>query len=125
MPITIQQNIDIEITPEQLAAIFCEMDDVEQSRFFNHMGKETTTWKVPFEFQLAAIQSCERLDEGGKRVLTTMAEFFQRIDPTLLIAACQTVVNTYTGDGFEGMRERDIVFNETCKTALAKMTNQW
>lgn len=118
MAITIQQNIDIELTAEQLAAIFCEMSDVEQSRFFNHIGKTTTQWKNPLEFQLAAIQGGETLNDDGKRVLTTMSQMFATHDIVALLDACQTVVNGYETDGFEGMRERDIVFNETCKKAL-------
>jgi hypothetical protein len=39
-----------------------------------------------------------------------------------LLEACMQVVNDYETDGMEGMRNRDKIFYEICKSAIKKAT---
>lgn len=121
MPIKIQQTIDIELKPYQLAEIFADMNDDEQCVFFNRLGAIAKQWQNPIEFQLAAIMACDRLDDDGKRVLNVMSQMFATYDADKLLDACQTVVSGYETDGMEGMNERDKMFFEKCKSAIKKI----
>jgi len=40
-------DIDIKITPVQLAEAFCEMYDEDQAQFFIECARIASTWKVP------------------------------------------------------------------------------
>lgn len=125
MKVKLQQVLEFEMTPQQLANIFCEMNDREQADFFNGIGKNAKSWLQPLESQLFAIRHCPDLNEDGKRVLTAISQMFGTHDVDMLLDACRTVVAGYETDGFEVMGERDHVFNKVCKHAIEKSTEPW
>lgn len=65
-------TVDVKITPEELAATFCEMDSGEQAAFFAAIKPISDKWPGAG----LCWQSCEinrGLSEDGRTVLETLA----------------------------------------------------
>lgn len=65
-------TVDVEITPEELAAAFCEMDSIDQAAFFAAIKPISDKWPGAGLCR----QSCEinrNLGEAGRTVLSTLA----------------------------------------------------
>lgn len=63
-----------DITPEELATIFCEMDGEQQARFFSAVGKIAATWPGAGWCQ----QSCaisEHLDKSATETILKLSEW--------------------------------------------------
>ena len=63
-----------DITPEELATIFCEMDGEQQARFFSTVGKIAATWPGAGWCQ----QSCaisEYIDKSATETIMKLGEW--------------------------------------------------
>lgn len=70
------QELEVILTPEELAAEFCNMDDKEQAKFFNEIGNIVqNTWTSPFVFQLQAVIDSEHLTDDGRYVMQSVGEY--------------------------------------------------
>lgn len=70
--LTREITVDVEITPYELAAAFCEMDATDQALFFGHIWQIAKAWPgAGLCRQSHAI--CEQLDLDGEKALETMA----------------------------------------------------
>lgn len=66
----ITKTFDIELTPEQVAELFCEMDAADQAKFFNKVGRLSADWGAGmFEQQMAAVSKHDSLDTDGDKVM--------------------------------------------------------
>lgn len=66
----ITKTFDVDLTPEQIAEAFCEIDATDQARFFNHVCNVSNDWgSGMFEKQMAAVSHNNALDTGGKSVM--------------------------------------------------------
>lgn len=71
----LKQNLDIEVkvTPNQLADLFCSMDDREQANFFNCVYDISQTWpSCNFDMQMLSVSRCGHLTAGGRDVMQTI-----------------------------------------------------
>jgi hypothetical protein len=67
--ITITNEVQVSLTPEELAEEFCEMDNHQQARFFNRVFQASQKWNKPFCFQLENIMSSNILTNDGRWVM--------------------------------------------------------
>lgn len=68
-------DVDIELSPEDLADCFCDLCDEEQAIFFNRIFDAVTAWGKPFCFQLQAVIDSPALTSGGKAIMRTIGEY--------------------------------------------------
>lgn len=72
MSVTRTYTVDVQITPQELATAFCEMDSFDQAEFFAAIKPISDKWPGAG----LCWQSCEinrSLDEAGRTVLETLA----------------------------------------------------
>lgn len=72
---TINQEIEVNPTPEELAESFWDMSEVEQARFFNHLGEIADGLPM----QLQAVTDCERLEVKGRLVMQRIGEYGEKL----------------------------------------------
>lgn len=65
------EEIELKLSPEDLAEIFWGMDDKQQSRFFCHLGDKP---KKAFEMQMIAVGTNNQLTDNAKIVMVTIGE---------------------------------------------------
>lgn len=74
MPNNLTKQVTVEVTPEECAKLFCNMDNEEQCLFFNEIAKEVKTWKKPVEYQIEDIRGVKMLNEDAKSFITKLYE---------------------------------------------------
>ena len=67
-------EVDIKITPQQLAELFCEMNDDEQTRFFGDVAHIMSGWKphereLQIEFIGSHLVDCECGGAGARELI--------------------------------------------------------
>lgn len=65
-------EINIRLTPEQLAEEFAGMSSDKQAAFFNHISKIASPW---LNMQLQHITEENNLTLGGRRVMQYIGEY--------------------------------------------------
>jgi len=80
-----QFSMAVDLTPEQIATVFCDMDDHQQARFFNECGKQFGNFpnaysrEVPEhwngDMQVSYLTSSEELTKDGVSFITSLADF--------------------------------------------------
>jgi len=68
-------DVDLALTPEELADAFWGMNDTEQARFFNTVGVIAQTEFTDFSMQLAAVTSNDILLGTGRRAMELIGEY--------------------------------------------------
>jgi len=64
------KTFDIELTPEQVAGLFCDMHAGDQAKFFNEVGRLSKGWTTyGIEIQMAWVKDNEILNNDGKEVM--------------------------------------------------------
>lgn len=81
--------VEWELTPQQLAKFFCQMDGEEQAEFFNAIGEEVQSWEMPLCFQLQGIVDTGKLNGGGISVMREIGEYAEDYRDTLAEAESQ------------------------------------
>lgn len=73
----IQRNVrvGIEVTPDELAVEFANMDDSQQATFFNVLAILVSTWDRPFCFQLQSVTDNPALTEEGRSIMKQIGEY--------------------------------------------------
>lgn len=80
--IKITTDVDVFLTPKDLANIFSEMNDIEQSQFFNHVGEMINDWDHGYESlktQLNSISNCGELKQHGYNFLRQLSDHFKKL----------------------------------------------
>lgn len=75
MKIERKLTVDIELTPEGLADLFCDLHDNEQAFFFNRIADVVSTWDTSFNFQLQAIGNSGALTSDGREIMSVIGEY--------------------------------------------------
>ena len=70
--------IDVEITPDELAAEFASMDDDEQAHFFNALARIVKKWRHPFPVQLQYITDNDVLTNDARHIMQSIGEYAWR-----------------------------------------------
>lgn len=65
----------IQLTPEELASEFAEMDDREQARFFSLLAFQVKGWPNPVGVQLLAVARNPHLTEAGRQLMREIGEY--------------------------------------------------
>lgn len=70
-----QIEVELNITPEELAKVFCEFDCTKQAQFFNAIADEVKTWEYSFPFQMSFVSSDDALLPKGKSIMQIIGEY--------------------------------------------------
>ena len=75
--IYIKRNIDIEIsvTPDELAVLFSCMSSLEQAQFFNATAQAMQKWDTPYIFQLESITQEKTLTNDARVLMDMIGEY--------------------------------------------------
>jgi len=75
--ITIERTktFSVEISVEEIAMAFCEMDADEQACFFNLISEISSGWEKPFCFQLQKISDSKFLTTAGRNIMERIGEY--------------------------------------------------
>jgi hypothetical protein len=68
-------ELEIKISPSELAAEFCEMKANEQADFFSEVSRISKEWTAPFCFQLQAITDSQELTNGGREIMSSIGDY--------------------------------------------------
>jgi len=71
----IAKQVDVEVTPEDAAIIFCSSDGEEQARFFNEVARLASSWKNPFCFQMQTCSDNSVLTQEGRYIMRIIGEY--------------------------------------------------
>ena len=69
------KTVEIELSPLELATVFCEMDAEQQALFFSHLYGLTMEWEGNIGNQLQAISDSPMLSDGGRFVMGKIGEY--------------------------------------------------
>ena len=72
-------KVPVELTPDELAFEFCNMNDEGQAMFFNCIAEITAQWDRPFCFQLQYLIDHPKLLDCGRRVMEQIGEYGKEI----------------------------------------------
>lgn len=71
----IKTTVPVELTPKELAELFCSMDSGEMADFFNEAAAEVNTWDSPFPFQMQSIVDTKKLNDAAKEMMNIIGEY--------------------------------------------------
>ncbi len=69
-------EVDVFISPEEMAIVFWSMGEDEQARFFNRLGYQTG-FKLGAQFE--AISKSDNLTTDGRFVMQLLGEFAEQL----------------------------------------------
>lgn len=75
--IIVNRDINIELTPTEIAAAFCELDSDEMVDFFDAIGEITADWGKPLIFQLADVSL--KATERARTVMNDIGAYSEKI----------------------------------------------
>lgn len=67
--------VDVVPTPDELAFVFCNMDDEQQAMFFNEIARITDKWDKPFCFHLQSLSDHPALTADGRRIMEQIGDY--------------------------------------------------
>jgi len=69
-------TIEVILTPQETAKLFCDMNMDDQATFFNEIYNIVTTeWLAPFCFQLESITNSSILTNDGRKIMQEIGEY--------------------------------------------------
>ena len=69
-------EVNVEMTPADLAERFCALDSAGQAQFFNHVADISSRWQgVGLAMQLQYITDEDGLTLAGRRVMQYIGEY--------------------------------------------------
>lgn len=68
-------EFETELSVEEVAEAFCDMNSAEQAAFFNTVYAIASDWASPFCFQLQMITEEPVLDEDGRSIMRQIGEY--------------------------------------------------
>ena len=71
-------EVDVIVTPAEVAEAFCCFFAEDQALFFNEVAKQVSKWKAPFCFQLQYITDCPLLSDDARYVMQQIGEYAQK-----------------------------------------------
>ncbi len=75
MKITKRKDVTLDVTPNDIADLFCSMDSDEQAIFFNKVAKNIKQWESPLYFQLQAITDSAELTEEARLIMKEIGDY--------------------------------------------------
>jgi hypothetical protein len=74
-PFKIIVREEVEISPRQIARLFCDMDAIGQAEFFSEIASLIKDWPQGLGYQLVPVTECGELTDGGRNVMRVIGEF--------------------------------------------------
>jgi hypothetical protein len=71
-------DIELKLTPQEIAQEFCNTDSKEQALFFNSVADISSKWRGPFCCQLQAITDEECLTNEGRFVMEQIGNYSEK-----------------------------------------------
>lgn len=68
-------ELNIALSGSELAAEFCNLDEIEQAAFFNAIAKDAGSWQVPFAIQMAEVERTGLVTKEGRSIMRTIGQF--------------------------------------------------
>ncbi|MEO7535855.1 MAG: hypothetical protein ABIU30_18485 [Ferruginibacter sp.] len=73
---SLSKQVEINVSVTEVAHLFCNMDDREQSAFFNEVAHNVKNWKTnAFDLQAHSISENGFLTDAAKHLIKTLNEF--------------------------------------------------
>ena len=72
---TIKHEVDLMLTPEQVASLFCGMDSEEMARFLNFIAEDAKTWNNPFCFQMQGVNESSLLTQDARCIMSEIGAY--------------------------------------------------
>ena len=91
-----KQEIEIALTPDQLAEIFIHWGNDEQAEFINLIGEHFK--KADFNAELQCCYMSDDIEKLGKDFIYTLANFLKVQKFTSKSPHYDRLINTYAGD---------------------------
>ena len=73
--------VQVKVTPEKLAELFCEMDSDEMAVFFNSVAYEAKSWDHHFCMQIEDLIREKHLNDEARQIMSTIGEYSQERRP--------------------------------------------
>lgn len=73
--ITRRPKVELELSPYDVAKLFCDMDGDDQARFFNHVKEISDEWKYEFVMQLQYVTDSKELTNDGRSIMSQIGEY--------------------------------------------------
>lgn len=67
--------VQVNVTPEKLAELFCDMDEAQMADFFNYVADEVKSWDTPFCMQVENMIATENLKDSGRQIMRVLGEY--------------------------------------------------
>lgn len=74
MPV-ISKQVEVQLTPTEIASLFCNMNSQQQCQFFNQIAEEVNEWEYNFSIQLQSIVDDTTLTPSGRLIMALIGEF--------------------------------------------------
>lgn len=68
-----EQNVDV--TTEQVAKLFCDMDAEQQAHFFNEVATQVKSWKGTFSAQMWGVANESILSDNARTVMASIGTY--------------------------------------------------
>lgn len=91
-----KQEIEVNLTPDELAEMFIGWGDTDQAEFLNLIGKHFKKADFDSEFQCCLLS--DHIDKDGKDLIYTLANFLKVQKFTDKSPHYDRLINTYDGD---------------------------
>ena len=91
-----KQEIEINLSPDELAEMFIGWGDDDQAEFFNLIGKHFK--QADFDAELQCCYMSDRIDKNGKDLIYTLANFIKVQKFTDKSPHFDRLINTYEHD---------------------------
>lgn len=72
-------EVEVKVSPEKVAELFCSMDADEQAAFFNRIAEDVKTWpSCNFDMQMHYVSEKEALTYEARRIMLTIGNYSQK-----------------------------------------------
>jgi hypothetical protein len=68
-------DIEIDITMDEMAEVFCKASAHRQALFFKRVAEITAKWDAPFSHQLQAIVDMPLVDDKTRRLMQHIGQY--------------------------------------------------
>lgn len=66
---------NFKLTPQQVAQLFCSMDNEEMAAFFNEVAKDVATWNSDFCFQMQSLTDTKELSDAARGIMAQIGNY--------------------------------------------------
>ena len=68
-------EVEFTISPLEAATAFCQMSEIEQADFFNHIAKDVVSWPMAFDFQMSRVEIAANLSNEARAIMKCIGDY--------------------------------------------------